>query len=139
MTIRLPHILLVTIAITAAHLAAVTMGWYEKTVWAVDGPLHFLGGALAAMVFLWLTNTNYKTREGSPWYVFFAILGAALVGSFLWELLEFSMLWSIPAFAIQCKLYSATPGDLLSDLGFGLAGGLALAGVFIRKTLSAEK
>jgi len=139
MTIRLRHILLVTIAITAAHLAAVTMGWYEKTVWAVDGPLHFLGGALAAMVFLWFTEKNVKEQKGSRWYIFFAILGAALVGSFLWELIEFLMLRSVPTFAIQYKLYSTTPGDLLSDLGFGLAGGLFLASVLIQKTLSIEK
>ena len=132
MAIRFKHILLIALLISAVHLTAVALGWYERTVWAVDGPLHFLGGILAAMVFLRLTQKPAQ-EQVRPLYAFFAILGATLAGSLLWELFEFSMLKLAPTFATQYKLYSTSPADLLSDLGFGAAGGLVLACIFIRK------
>lgn len=132
MRIKLLHIIIVVIVMTIMHVLAVIFDLYEKTVWIVDGPLHFAGGVVLGMFWLWLLQTLYRnTSESlSLFLVAVSITGFALFGSFVWELFEFSFWKLLPEYATNFKLYSSSSTDLISDLGFGFIGGTVVSFIY---------
>lgn len=102
-------------------------------------PLHFLGGMLVGLIWLGASSYSFlKERLGSPskFFVSLSVVGAALAGSFFWEIFEFGIWKLFPALAEPLRLYSFTVSDLLSDMAFGLLGGFLVAIIFYLKEKS---
>lgn len=136
MSIKFSQIILIVAAMIAIHFVALRVGLYQGTVW-VDMPLHFAGGIVLGMVALWLLQrSNLSTKLGSPSNLALSaiIVSFALLGSFIWEALEFSFWHFLPNLANPLKLYSSRVSDVLSDMIFGLLGGVVMATIFLKKS-----
>lgn len=127
--IRLRTIIIFTVLLTALHLSAIFSGLYQGKVW-VDIPLHIIGGMLLGFFWVWvLERSSARQRLGSPSKIFigFSIISFALWGSFLWEVWEFLFSTFASGPALLLKIYSFTVSDTLSDMFFGIVGGLITA------------
>ena len=132
--IRLRTLIILTVLLTALHLLAIVLGLYKGRVW-VDIPLHIIGGALLGLFWIWaLGRPSARESFGSPSRLFvgLSIAGFALFGSFLWEVWEFLFSIFAPEPALFLKIYSFTVSDVLSDMFFGIVGGLAVV-IFFNK------
>ena len=112
-------------AMTAIHFSAIEWGLYSGKVW-IDIPLHFLGGALLGVIWLYLSKKIFSSPPSCPLAIF-QTGSFALLGSFAWEALEFAVSELFPAFALRYKFYSFTVSDVISDMAFGLLGGVIAA------------
>lgn len=133
--VKLNHIYALILVIAVIHFSALAIGLYEGKVW-IDIPLHFLGGILYGMIWLWLTQRpalNHRLGSPSPLFLAFSTVGFAAFAGMLWELFEFGVFWITPYTAGILKVYSATVTDVLSDLATGVLGGAFLALVALRK------
>ena len=127
--IRLRTLVILTVILTALHLSAIVLGFYQGRVW-VDTPLHIIGGALLGLFWIWaLERPSLRQKFGNPSQLFtgFSIIGFSLLGSFLWEVWEFLFSTFAPGPALFLKIYSFTVSDVLSDMFFGIVGGTAVA------------
>ena len=129
------HILAVLVVMTIAHFVGIWVGLYEGDVW-IDIPLHIIGGVALGLLWVWLLQLDsVKAALGapSPLLVSVTVIGFALLGSFVWEIAEFSFWQLLPNYATAAKFYSPTVTDVLSDLTFGLLGGALLAFLYYRR------
>jgi len=128
MRIHLFHIIGALAIVTVLHSLAVRFDLYAQMAWLVDGPLHVASGIILGMFWLFALRMFSRTMlELSPAFlVAISIAGFALFGSFVWELLEFSLWKLLPEYAMAYQLFSPTPTDLLSDMGFGFLGGVIM-------------
>lgn len=143
MSISLKTIIGLLIFILVVHVIATINHWYWTYQW-FDIPMHFLGGALVAMVFLYL-NPNFKIQNQKftklPNYLITIIITLSFVSliGVLWELFEFLL----DVFVVKTGYLSfpkAVPNtimntydiyrDTLGDLFFDLLGGFAMAAIF---------
>ncbi len=118
------------------HILATINSWYWSIPW-IDMPMHFLGGFLVAMVFIWLSQkyfsqflSNFLLSGNKNLFALIIItLGfVALIGVF-WEFSEF-----------LCDIFISTKGyawiaqqgvaDTMSDLFFDFVGGLVFIFIF---------
>ncbi len=97
--------------------AARNWGFYNE-YWYTDVILHLIAGM--ALGFL---ATAFDRREKRRLGVILISIGAAVLGSFLWEVWEFAGWRIMPA---HTRFYTPELADSLSDMACGLAGGLAL-------------
>lgn len=129
MTIQLTYIAVLVMITGIGHFAALYAGLYNGKVW-VDIPLHALGGVFLGLIWIWL-NQRFAAGNDVARQSFLAmsisIVEFALAGSFLWELVEFTFWNLLPVPAAQLKIYSASVGDVLSDMVAGVSGGLLVA------------
>lgn len=114
--ILLKHLSIFVFVIFIVNLAATFFGWYSIFSW-FDNMMHFFGGAWLALVACWLWYTKYTRgilHIGS-------VLIFVFVGAFLWEILEY-----VVQYIAQSPGSLATIPDSISDIVFGLLGGLLL-------------
>lgn len=92
----------------------------------IDNPIHTLAGVMIALAWgLMLTIHKVKlTRIG----FIISVAGFALIGSFAWELWEYGVWIHQP----NLLSYYAGTGDTLSDMSFGLLGGI-IVGIFCKR------
>lgn len=116
--------LIVAVMITI-HFSAIELGLYSGKVW-IDMPLHFLGGVLLGILWLYLSKKIFSSPPSYPLTIF-QTGSFALLGSFAWEALELAASKFFPVFALQYKFYSFTVSDVISDMALGLLGGIIVA------------
>lgn len=108
--------------ILLGQIAAVQFGWYEGPgVW-FDLLLHFVSGAILAMV--WVIISADKLQTKSVLLFTLAAGGFALIGSFGWELFELLAGELTPTVANQYEIAASTTKEALTDMLAGLLGGL---------------
>lgn len=108
--------------ILIGQIAGVQFGLYTgPNIW-FDLVLHFISGAVLAMVWIILSRGKLET---SSILIFIIAAGSfALLGSFLWELFELLLNSTNPELAREHSLRSSTVQDGLTDMLAGLCGGL---------------
>lgn len=127
--ISLKYIVFLAAAIGMVHGIATLRSWYWVYPW-FDMPMHFLGGACAALFLLWLRpaiSFTHPLFSRVPQYVpvLFMILAAAAFVGVLWEIGEFAY---VALFVKQKTLWLAQGrSDTVSDLSFDLLGALLVA------------
>lgn len=125
--VRAIHIALLLVLMAVIHFSAIPLGLYQGKVW-IDMPLHVMGGIFFSMVGLLLFQ---KKLDGTSNFIkIFSIISFALFGSFLWELFELGFGYLFPSGAGYFKLYSFTVSDALSDMSFGIFGGIIVSYLF---------
>ncbi len=109
--ILLAEIFFIGITVAVLHKIALSLSLYW-TVWWFDIPMHFLGGALIALITLFFIYDskffNFSIRK--PIVVFAAALGATLVVGLSWELWELFV-----GFTDAYKDQVDTIADLIND------------------------
>lgn len=130
-------IVLFLLAIIAMHAVAVYFSLYW-IVWWFDNVMHFLGGIWMSFFAVWFLYFSGKMNlNGSSIFsAIIIILGITALGAVLWEFFEFSF-DKIILGRIEDGVKLAGPAqlgvaDTMSDLFFGLLGGLA-GGLFFIK------
>lgn len=130
-------IVLFFLAIIAMHAAAIYFSLYW-IVWWFDNVMHFFGGIWVSFFAVWLLYFSGKTNlnDSSIFSVIIIILGITALGAVLWEFFEFSF-DKIIFGKIEDVIKLAGPAqlgvaDTMSDLFFGLLGGL-VGGLFFIK------
>ena len=115
------YILFLAVAvISLLHLLSVWFGWYYIYTW-IDNPLHVMGGAFVALLFLnlFLVRKPQITFH-HPLALF--VLGLSFVAfiGIVWELYEFFsdifILHAYPPFSAPPDLHFDTLKDLVNDL-----------------------
>ena len=131
--INLKTIIFVIAAMTATHIFAINYGFYSGDVW-IDLPLHFAGGFLAAMVGYWAMNFRGVSEIFGELNLFtscFILVSFSLFGSLIWEMFEFGLHYCCEGWARAGRLISPSVSDLLSDMVFGVAGGIFFVVVLV--------
>lgn len=120
MAISLKAVLIVLVFIAAVHAIA-TLKFLYWTTWWLDIPMHFVGGAWLAMLYVY-AGSRLKTQDLKTWYDLILGLGFIALVGVLWEFSEFLL----GNFMIIDQLgdYRDTLGDLFFDL---LGGSIILA------------
>lgn len=141
------------IAILFVHVLLTVNYWYWIYRW-FDIPMHFFGGFWVAMVFFWLRQKTrtiadytqtyaeenpresaFNRRESALLTIVSCLAFVALVGV-LWEFFEFlfDVFLSKSGYTGSLEVLRYGMKDLytdtLSDLFFGLLGGLTMAAIF---------
>ncbi len=98
--------------------------WYTLLPW-YDNMMHFLGGVWLALVAVWLLYSRIQEKRAG----IISVLLFVLVGALLWEGLEYFV-----QAVTKAPGSLATPVDSVSDIVFGLLGGL-LAGLHTIKRI----
>lgn len=104
------------------HVVALWNSWYFTYPW-IDIPLHFAGGAFAAVLFFWLFGAKINALPYMAQLVL-ALSFTALIGV-LWEFFEFlfDVFVSSKGYAYVAQISAA---DTISDLFVDLVGGLSV-------------
>ncbi len=130
-------IILFLLIIIAMHAVAIYFSLYW-IVWWLDIVMHFLGGVWISFLAVWLFfSEKINLLNGlSAFYAMIIILGITALGAVLWEFFEFSFAKIIFG-KIEDVIKLADPAqlgvaDTMSDLFFGLLGGL-VGGLFFIK------
>jgi len=119
-------IILLAIAIALIHSVAVFYNWYWRFLW-IDVPMHFLGGVLAAIIFIWLCEKfpGHFNLSRNFFITALAVLSFTALVGVLWEFSEF-----VYDVIISSRGWGALAGqgarDMIEDLFFDLLGGLAV-------------
>jgi len=113
------------VALAILDATLVWLGFYDRGI-PVDLGEHFLGGIVLGIIGMWWLR-SYKLSSTPKFLSLFIVTSFAVLGSFIWELMEYGLPYLTPNFADYFYLYSATVSDLLSDMACGLAGGLVVA------------
>ncbi|MBI4159827.1 hypothetical protein HY504_01540 [Candidatus Wolfebacteria bacterium] len=132
--VSLRSIAFLFLGIASLYGAGVFFGWswpWAGFLW-FDIVLHFFGGALGGLIFLY-ANRRWQImngREGISGFIFTlaALLAAVALIGVLWEFVEYAfyivMQYALnekaPTMRVQASWYADTLGDLLSDLLGGL-------------------
>lgn len=119
-------IVLFAVALVAIHLIAIFYNLYWRFLW-MDIPMHFLGGVLVAVVFIWFFERFPGHIDLSRNFLLTIILTlgfVALIGV-LWEFNEFvyDLLISSRGWGV---LTSQGTSDMVGDLFFDILGGLCV-------------
>ena len=118
--------LIFAIFLALGHFLATGFGWYRE-YWMTDIILHTSSGVLSACIWIWLTEKHFSDR------LFLActsIVTTTLFAAFLWEVWEFGFWGIVPKIF---HTYSPTLSDSLSDMSFGLLGGLIVSLFYWRR------
>ncbi len=117
-------VILLAFAIVAIHLIAIFYNWYWRFLW-MDIPMHFLGGVLVAVIFVWFFKHFPGHLDLSRNFLLTTVLAlsfTALIGV-LWEFNEF-----VYDLLISSRGLGALAGqgasDTIGDLFFDILGGL---------------
>jgi hypothetical protein len=107
------------VIIEAGHLLSRVYGFYFKYSW-YDILLHVLAGVALGLLWLWISrNSNFL----SSFVKYLSLLAFAVLGSFLWEIWEYTN-WRIFPWT---TVYIQDVADILGDIFSGLAGGAIVA------------
>ena len=120
------------------HLLALYNFWYWKFYW-LDIPMHFFGGFLVAMFFIWL-NLKFKILSDSqitklPNYLIIVLITLSFVSliGVLWEFQEFLYDIFISSKSSNMIL-QLSAADTIKDLFFDLFGGMVFLLVYSIKS-----
>lgn len=113
-------ILTFILIIIVFYALAITFKLYLKTIF-VDLFQHFIAGMIFGLIWLELNKNQPEKQTGM------AVVGFVLLGSLVWEWVEFFFLTSLPVYSKQFYLSSSTVEDLITDLTAALAGGLVIS------------
>ena len=107
------------------HVGAIYSGFYGGKVW-IDMPLHIIAGIALGLTWIWVADFRAARGGSRPdWLTYSAaLLGFVLLASFAWESFEFLMREHFLELAHAWKIYPPNLSDTLSDMAFGLLGGL---------------
>jgi hypothetical protein len=109
--ILLAEIFFVGITVAVLHKIALSFSLYW-TIWWFDIPMHFLGGALMALITLFIIYDskffNFSVKK--PIVIFSAAIGMTLIIGLSWELWELYM-----GFTDVYKDQIDTMADLIND------------------------
>ncbi len=116
------------------HITAINIGFYQGKVW-IDIPLHIIGGYMLGLIWIWILDFRTLRKKIVPDFFIISVtfIGWVLLFSYFWEYFEFLVREYSPELASTWKLYPPNLSDSLSDLAFGLLGGL-IALVYARLT-----
>lgn len=113
------------VLLAVGHITAIYFNLYEGRVW-IDMPLHFIAGIALGVIWIWILD--YREARGVSYsdllLLTMSLVGWVLLLSFSWELFEFAMREYFLKLAQAWKIYPPNPKDTLSDMIFGLLGGL---------------
>lgn len=98
--------------------------WYTLLPW-YDNMMHFLGGVWLSLVAVWILYPRVEQKRVG----IISVLLFVFVGALLWEGLEYFV-----QAITKAPDSLATPLDSISDVIFGLLGGL-LAGLYTSKKI----
>lgn len=98
-------------------------GWYSA-YWYTNILLHFISGIALGLAWLALTKKDIHGSQISYILFIIEVVSFAVFGSVLWEFWEFAG-WRITPSHTQ--FYIPELGDTLSDIFFGLVGGVVTA------------
>jgi len=119
-------IILFAIAIAIIHSIAVFYNLYWRFLW-IDIPMHFLGGVLAAVIFIWLCEKfpGHFNLSRNFFVTALAVLSFTALVGVLWEFSEF-----VYDVVISSRGWGALASqgvrDTIGDLFFDLLGGLTV-------------
>src|SRR3989338_2598188 len=112
------------------HYISTHFGWYREYV-ITDIILHTSSGVLAACIWIWLTEKRFFDNL---FIACVSIVTVALFFAFIWEVWEFGFWGIVPKLF---RSYVPTLSDSLSDMSFGLLGGLIVSLFYWRKNRNA--
>lgn len=141
MRVRYYHVISVLILITAGHFLALRIGLYHGKVW-IDMLLHFIAGIFFGISWLWLLQSFFLRRlfnKVSRSLEALSMAGFALFASFSWEVFEYLLNHFYPQLTTRLRIFSPDVSDVLSDMFFGLLGGVAFAVPFLLLSIRREK
>jgi hypothetical protein len=103
--------------------------WYWRIRW-IDKPMHFMGGLWIGLSALWFYVLSGRFAPARPIRALQVVIVGTitvLLVAILWEIFEYFVYLEIP----QVTPYSMS--DTLSDIAFGVLGGLAASLVFLKR------
>jgi hypothetical protein len=120
--------------ILIAHAIAIWQSWYFKTSW-FDIPMHFLGGAWLAILFLIYFKKYFAFDSCRKLAAFFVLSAFVLFIGIGWEGFEF-LNEQLTIKSGRMPSARLTVGDTLADLFFDFLGGLAIFVLYFRSKKS---
>ena len=132
--LKLLHIALLLIVMTALHFVANLTGLYEQPIIWIDKVLHIMAGIAVAMLWFWFLQRKGKFSDNIPKNILASsAIGFVLLVAFFWEVAEFAFWKWLPEYANNLNLYSPTIFDVLSDIGSNLVGAIIFSILVIKK------
>lgn len=122
------HLIVILLAIIFFHLFFYGAGLYAAYEW-LDIPMHFVGGAFLARVWLYASRQPRATNNVvlfSRIVHLFALVGFVLVGGVAWEIFEYVSWRTLSDTVRYFALYDPFVGDALADLTLDLCGGVVV-------------
>lgn len=119
-------LLLLVISLFGVYLWSLQTGFYWRHPW-LDLPLHFLGGAVVALFWVVVFQSELAKMSGPSRLIF--LLGATALVGVLWEFFE----WALDLTLFHHLISQATLRDTLGDLAMDLMGGLLITLFFFKK------
>lgn len=107
------------------HITAIKTDFYKGKNW-IDIPLHLIGGFMLGIIWMWIINFRLRSNKTIPDYFIISSssIGWVLFIAYIWECLEYFIYKYNPILAKTWKIYPLNLEDTLSDLFFGLLGGV---------------
>lgn len=100
--------------------------WYYS-IWYFDMPMHFLGGFLSGLIFIFILSSKSFTHSSYRALILKILLGVLIIG-ISWEIFEFS------ANTLFVKnLFLVNRLDSISDIFFDLAGGIGAIIYYLKR------
>lgn len=127
MKIKFSYVVTVAVILAAAYMGTLFTGSYGGRIW-VDAILHLLGGMFLGIFWLWVVGRRFPWSPKS--LVVISIPVVALSGSLVWEALEGLLRIFLPHVASVLG-FNSPIDDTISDLVFGVIGGLTVAAVYL--------
>ncbi len=109
-----------------AHFAAGFYSFYWKISW-IDIPMHFLGGVLAGLIFLWLVEIHPQQFRlpSNFWARALLIVSFGALMGVIWEFAEFT--YDLVAVSHGLRLVQQGIFDTIGDLFFDIIGAFTVA------------
>ncbi|MBI5817189.1 MAG: hypothetical protein HZB09_02060 [Candidatus Yonathbacteria bacterium] len=117
------------LAILTLQYSATYFYWYWR-IWWFDMPMHFAGGLWVGLSTLWLVFLSGRFKKTIPQNA----ISVFTVGVLF--VFAIAIVWEIFEYAVQIFFPHGTPYDMLdtlSDIFWGLMGGVAASFSFLRK------
>ncbi len=123
MILKLKHIFFLVIVTIFFHFIFNFYNLYS--VAKFDLILHVLAGIVYGLIAIFYFQKKYNKRD-----ILVKIILFSLLGSILWELIEYGFLIFFTKYALLLDIYSSSLLEALIDILAGLVGGIILSLVF---------
>lgn len=121
------------LAVLLFHIALLfTDGYF--LIKGIDGPMHFAGGFVMAMLGLaiHLSASRHSKLVNIPWwYVYLFVIGFTMTIAVAWEIHEFILDRTL-VYLIDWQTAQTSLQDTMADLALGFFGGSAAYVIFCR-------
>jgi len=114
------------LVLLGVHLTAVFYSLYWNIRW-IDIPIHFSGGVLIGLMFLWLVDMYPRQFRlpGNFWARALLIVSFGALWGVIWEFTEFT--YDLTVIGYGLKLAQQGVADTMGDLFFDIVGTFAVA------------